>query len=572
MKRKITNLNRIEMKTPVLMLISIFIATNVNLSGNDAVKENHDVLNNSINIVNTPDLKNLTANWINEYKILNPDVQINISDYTNNNVKDLNVKSNNIYLISTIDNTVSQDNNMGKMIIGRNVIVPIINSKNPLLEEINKQGISPAEFAELVKNPGNMNWNTLLDNVQSLPLNFYTTDDELINSALKEFLNVEEINGVKRNDIYELILSIQNDPKALGFCNIVDITNINKNSIVNNILILPIDKNGNAKLDYMEEIYTNLSSFMRGVWIGKYPKKLYSNVYALYNIEALNNNETTFLKWVNTNGQQYLNTAGFSELTLNERHSNLYSLEEDRNYIAKAESAPLFPKMILFAILTVVIALVLIDLTIRYFKRNKTMVIDVDSIGTPEFGENNVLIPKGLFYDKSNTWAFMDKDGKVKIGVADFLQHVTGSITQVRMKDKGKKIEKGMPIFTIVQDGKHLYINSPISGIIVDRNETLTAKSIKINNSPYDEGWIYAVEPTNWIKEIQLLLMAEKYKNWLKDEFTRLKDFLVNTLKPNEIENSLVFQDGGTLKEGLLEDFGPEVWEDFQTNFINNAK
>jgi len=31
-------------------------------------------------------------------------------------------------------------------------------------------------------------------------------------------------------------------------------------------------------------------------------------------------------------------------------------------------------------------------------------------------------------------------------------------------------------------------------------------------------------------------------------------------------------QDGGELKEGLLELFGPEVWEEFQTGFINKSK
>jgi hypothetical protein len=80
------------------------------------------------------------------------------------------------------------------------------------------------------------------------------------------------------------------------------------------------------------------------------------------------------------------------------------------------------------------------------------------------------------------------------------------------------------------------------------------------------------IEPSNWLKEIQLLSMAEKYIEWLKNEFPRLKDFLAASVRANTIENSMVFQDGGALKDGILADLGPEIWEDFQTNFINKSK
>ena len=33
------------------------------------------------------------------------------------------------------------------------------------------------------------------------------------------------------------------------------------------------------------------------------------------------------------------------------------------------------------------------------------------------------------------------------------------------------------------------------------------------------------IEPKNWVREIEFMFMGEKYKEWLKDEFIRLKDF-----------------------------------------------
>jgi len=71
--------------------------------------------------------------------------------------------------------------------------------------------------------------------------------------------------------------------------------------------------------------------------------------------------------------------------------------------------------------------------------------------------------------------------------------------------------------------------------------------------------------------EIQYLIMAEKYKTWITDEFTRLRDFFASVVKTDTPEYSLiVLQDGGALKDNVLADLGPEIWEDFQTKFIDN--
>ena len=51
--------------------------------------------------------------------------------------------------------------------------------------------------------------------------------------------------------------------------------------MVENIRLLPIDRNGNGLIDYNEKIYDDVNDFSRGVWIGKYPKALFSNIYTV---------------------------------------------------------------------------------------------------------------------------------------------------------------------------------------------------------------------------------------------------------------------------------------------------
>jgi glycine cleavage system H protein len=120
-----------------------------------------------------------------------------------------------------------------------------------------------------------------------------------------------------------------------------------------------------------------------------------------------------------------------------------------------------------------------------------------------------------------------------------------------------------------VQKGKQLDIQSPVSGTITARNERLVTGTDVINNSPYNEGWIYTIEPDNWIAESRMMIMAGKYIEWIRDEFRQIKDFLAGLPDNNNVRYAtVVLQDGGELKDGLLEEFGPEVWEDFQDKFL----
>ena len=81
------------------------------------------------------------------------------------------------------------------------------------------------------------------------------------------------------------------------------------------------------------------------------------------------------------------------------------------------------------------------------------------------------------------------------------------------------------------------------------------------------------MEPKNWLREVQFMLMGEKYVEWLKDEFARLKDFITATIRSNNMAYAhVVLQDGGELTDNLLADMDPKVWEDFQTQFIDSSR
>ena len=229
--------------------------------------------------------------------------------------------------------------------------------------------------------------------------------------------------------------------------------------------------------------------------------------------------------------------------------------------------------MVIFILIAFIMISIGVDAAIKYSRQRKLKVPAFSTVPFKVFNENTISTPKGIYFDKTHTWAFMEKNGMVKIGLDEFLLHITGSLNKLILKNSGDSVQKGEALLSINQNGKQLTIYSPISGTVKYQNDLLVKDPTLINTSPFNEGWLYMIEPSNWLRENQFMFMADKYMEWLKFEFSRVKDFMASIGQVNNVALSpIILQDGGELKDNVLEDFGPEVWEDFQTKFINITK
>lgn len=229
--------------------------------------------------------------------------------------------------------------------------------------------------------------------------------------------------------------------------------------------------------------------------------------------------------------------------------------------------------MVIIIVVAFVALCIAVDAVVYYTRQKSLENQPSVSESTRAFSEDIINIPEGIYFDKAHTWAFMEKNGDVKIGIDDFLLHVTGTLNRLKMKMPGDIVQKGEPVLSLIRDGKQLVINAPVSGTIKSQNKQILEDYSLINNSPYQDGWIYLIEPSNWERDAHFLMMAKKYKHFLNEEFTRLKDFLAFISFNSNKENALVtLQDGGEIKDHVLSEFGPEVWEEFQLKFLNALK
>lgn len=555
------------MKKVIFALTVFFTAISSSLYCGEAEDKTNPPQENTITIVTSPGLYDLTSGWADEYTRLNPGMEIKVT---------------------ALDQSLAEKGQAGeglgffsgniaagqawKMTVGRDITVPVINAENPFLQELLKKGITAESISRLLINAEAGTWELLAGNNDKHALNIYLSNETSVLNSLKKFTGLNDFRGkqVVTGSGEEVIKAVQNDPYAIGFCKLADAKAPGNSSLMAGIMLLPVDKNKNGKIDYMENIFDNPENFARGVWIGKYPRVLYSDIYCVSASQPEGIAEVAFLKWVLAAGQRIVSENGLSELVMSERQSRLAEFNEINIIPPTGEKNSLAMILVFSAAGLIIVSLV----TGRaIFLHKKRQLSGRSGKHAPAyFSKGTVNLPKGLYYDKTHTWAFMENDGMVRIGIDDFLQHVTGPITRIEMRKPGEKVRKGDMILTIIQKGKRLIVFAPLSGIIKENNNLLESRYSLINTSPYAEGWVYRIEPSNWLREIQLMEMAEKYQAWLSGEFARLKDFLSGSLKVNRMEyEAIVLQDGGMLKDGVLEDFGPEVWEDFQANFLDKA-
>jgi glycine cleavage system H lipoate-binding protein/ABC-type phosphate transport system substrate-binding protein len=559
------------MKTRIFLMISAALILSISaFSGNYASGDKQVAQKGQISISSSDELSGLANDWVKAYNSEYPDALINLSviDKTTQSEQ----KPGSLAFISGSDADPSSG---WKMVVGREVIVPVMNASNPFIDAINAEGIAPGKLQRLMTESMASVWGDLLDNGSNHPLHLYILNDASVKERVMQFTGVEKFPGhvVLFDHVEDILVKMENDPYAIAFVSLSGIISKDEMNLPDKLMFLPLDRNSNGKLDYMENIYGDAETFLRGVWIGKYPKSLINEIYAVSSDLPADDPRVAFLTWVLTEGQQALALNGFNGLVFSEAQSKLEKFSEAEEIIPAAGAGASFARIAMIVAAVALLFGVMAGALFGFGRKRKDPVLTEAEVGGGSFDLRRISAPGGLFYDKSHTWAFMEKDGTVKVGIDDFLQHITGPITRIEMKKPGEKVTRGEVFLSLIQKGKQLNLYAPVTGTVLEFNRSLESNSFLLNKSPYGEGWVYRVEPASWLKEIPLLSMAGKYTKWLSDEFSRLKDFLASSLQSHKLEYShVVLQDGGELKSNLLEDFGPEVWEDFQSKFIDTCR
>ena len=121
--------------------------------------------------------------------------------------------------------------------------------------------------------------------------------------------------------------------------------------------------------------------------------------------------------------------------------------------------------------------------------------------------------PKDLLFSKEHEWVRLEKT-VATIGITDFAQNELGDVVFVETRACDEKIDLGEPIASLESVKAVSDVYSPISGILKESNETLLDAPEKINDSPYEDGWIARLEISD-AEQLSKLMSAEEYASFV---------------------------------------------------------
>lgn len=118
-------------------------------------------------------------------------------------------------------------------------------------------------------------------------------------------------------------------------------------------------------------------------------------------------------------------------------------------------------------------------------------------------------IPSNLKYSKDHEWIRVEGE-EAYIGITDFAQGQLGDIVFVDVTTEGETLAKD-EIFGSIEAVKTVSdAFLPVSGEILEFNESLNDAPETVNKDPYGEGWMIKIKVTN-PAELDQLLTAEQY-------------------------------------------------------------
>lgn len=119
------------------------------------------------------------------------------------------------------------------------------------------------------------------------------------------------------------------------------------------------------------------------------------------------------------------------------------------------------------------------------------------------------------YYTSDGVWVKLDDD-KVIVGVSDFFQQHNGDVAFAEIWGVGTAVTPNDEFATIETIKVDIELPCPVSGTIVAVNEKLELEGELINQDPYGEGWLVAIEAADWAADQANLMTPEAYFEHMK--------------------------------------------------------
>ena len=124
--------------------------------------------------------------------------------------------------------------------------------------------------------------------------------------------------------------------------------------------------------------------------------------------------------------------------------------------------------------------------------------------------------PQDVRYTKQHEWARDEGDGRIRVGITDYAQDALGDVVYVDVPEKGTEVTAGQPFGEVESTKSVSDVYAPVSGTVIERNTALEERPELVNEHPYGDGWMIAIQ----VETVDLveLLDAAAYEAFIQQE------------------------------------------------------
>ena len=116
--------------------------------------------------------------------------------------------------------------------------------------------------------------------------------------------------------------------------------------------------------------------------------------------------------------------------------------------------------------------------------------------------------PEELRYTDEHEWARVE-GRRLTVGITDYAQEALGDVVYIDLPASGTRVEQGQPFGEVESTKSVSDLYAPVSGTIVERNETLESQPELVNSDPYGQGWMVVIEADEDAATGELLSAAD---------------------------------------------------------------
>ncbi len=277
-----------------------------------------DDLKGTINISGAFALYPITVKWAQEFKKIHPNVVFNISaGGAGKGITDALSGLVDIGLASRDINPAEVKKGAYTIYVTKDAVIPTFNTANPNAAALLAKGVKRNQFRDVFVTGNIKNWNQLGGKV-SVPIHVYTRSDAAgaAETWAKYFdKKQEDLLGVAVYGDPGLAQAVKKDVTAIGFNNIAYLYDLKTRKQVAGVHALPIDVNGNGKIDADENFYDTVDHLTDAIGTGKYPSPPARNLGFLFKGKPTRPELVAFVKFALSEGQKYVDENGYIALS-----------------------------------------------------------------------------------------------------------------------------------------------------------------------------------------------------------------------------------------------------------------